>query len=173
MGHIPSIEPNKIGNFKILLQFLWFFREMKSFTTSIVYSCQKKDNFIHLLCSICWTAKLDKNWFFYAESFCCWSRLWTQMWGIFRQMIRSIYVNMKVFPDHKNGTLFSAAKVHCMQCYALSVYTYIINGGKLGLAKAFSCSIHTVLCSSFPYARLPLSAVKGTITQKGKYCIWF
>ncbi len=30
-------------------------------------------NFIHLLCS------MGKNWFCYAQSFCCWSRLWAQV----------------------------------------------------------------------------------------------
>jgi hypothetical protein len=113
-------------------------RNEKFCTASIVYWCQLI--ILHICPAKC--AVLGKNWFCYAESL---RRLWTPMWGIFRQMIRSIYVNMKVFPDHKNGTLFSAAKVHCMQCYALCVYTYIINGGKLGLAKAFSCSIHIVL----------------------------
>ncbi len=80
------------------------------------------DNCMCLLCSMCWT-----NWFFLRRV----SPLLIKAMDsdVLRHFppddtLHICTVNMKVFPDHKNGTLFSAAKVQCMQCYALCVYIH-------------------------------------------------
>jgi hypothetical protein len=104
------------GNLKYFFNFYGSSKKLKVFTASIVYWCYT----FALLNLFKWTrtgsftqslSAADQGYGLRCE-------------GIFRQMIRSIYVNMKVFPDHKNGTLFSAAKIHvCNAMHSVCVHT--------------------------------------------------